>query len=162
MGKVPWGLTDIPATSLKCKVGLLNGTSGEIGKQQLGWLKYSPNSDLDFFSYFSNNGDNKKSYAVGGLYKLNSLELSGEYITMQNIGNPRLVVLKGEYTVSPQWCVAASFSWFYKNSNNNPAEFREMIVGTKYNIAQGLDWEIEYLIDSGDDSVLIFRIEAKF
>ena len=161
MGLWLMGQASMPAEYI---VGFLNNQSQEMGKRQVGWLKYKLNKDLSLYGSLLNKEDGKTICSLGGLYLAGDLEFSGEYIAGQSEGDISGILLKGQYTVAPAWDLYGIFSQINKNANNNPAEYREIIVGSKYSIARGLDWETEYMIDSdeGQNKFFVSRLKARF
>jgi hypothetical protein len=151
--------------SAQYKLGLLDGEEQVPGKSQLGWLQYDLTGDLSLYGSLFNTEDDKTICSIGCLYKLDQLELSGEYIAWRSIGERVGTVIKGQYQVAQDLNLYTSFSQINKTQNNNATTFSEIIVGTKYTLAQGLDWETEYLAEPDDEGkyyLLTSRLKINF
>jgi hypothetical protein len=150
-----WLSAEAAAAPLEYTVGLLTDASRKVGQQQLGWIKYNLNPDLNLYgSLIHNDGVN---YSLGGLYKLDNLQFSGEYAKNEQ-AEESVIALKGQYQIAPQWNTYLAFSMY------DPSDVTEVSVGTKYTLAKGVDWETEYLHSSDESKAgnLTSRLKAKF
>lgn len=162
-GNSAMGIWLIASVPLQYKLGLLNGQRQEPGKNQLGWLKYGLGEHVSLYGSLLNKEDGKAIYSAGALYKLDQLELSGEYVAGQSIGSLSGIIIQGKYLISPELNLYTSYSQLDKTLNHNTTKFAEIILGGKYTLTQGLDWETEYIVDPDENqnNSFISRLKVK-
>lgn len=130
-------------------------------QQQLLWLKYKLLPKLDLYGTYLFS-DAQQSTSFGLQYKEVPFKISAEYNQVETVGDPKQLIMRGEYQLPFDWQFYFVSSRIYKNANDHPKTHEETIIGTKYTIAQGLDWETEYSYEAGEEPVLFSRLRARF